>query len=284
MNALYAVIDAINSVLRPATVAVMGAFANMPPMVPLAVISAVLGVLAALAFKYTSNQAALKRVADRIRASLLAMRLYRDDTAVTFKAIGGLLGASLGRLWYSLSPMIVLIVPFVFIIAQLAMYYEFRPLRPGDKTLVEARVLPDQWDTLRDIRLTPPEGVSVLAKNRDEHTSSVWWVIRADKAIETSLLKFQVGGVRADKQLVVSDHPERLHYVSPMRAGPSFWDRLLYPGEPPFSPASAIQSIRVDYPPNSTPLLGWDVHWLITFLIVSIVGALIAKPFLKVQF
>lgn len=262
----------------------MAPFASLPPIVPLVLLSAVLGVLAAWAFRYTSNQTGLKRVADRVRASLLALRLYKDDTAVTFRSIGGLLSASMLRLWYSLSPLIFLLVPFVLIAAQMAMYYEFRPLRPGEKTLVTAQINPDRWDELRDARLIAPDGATVLARNRDAHDHSVMWVLRADKPIGQSKLEVRAGGVVEPKQLVIAKDDGALHFVSPMRPGTSFWDRLLYPGEPAYGANAPIQKISIEYGSASTPLLGWDIHWTITFLIVSIIAALIAKPFLKVQF
>jgi hypothetical protein len=39
----------------------------------------------------------------------------------------------------------------------------------------------------------------------------------------------------------------------------------------------------VYYPARTTPLLGWDMHWLISLLILSIAFALLFKPFVKVH-
>jgi hypothetical protein len=188
------------------------------------------------------------------------------------------------RLWYSLSPLLFLVVPFVLIATQMAMYYEFRPMRPGEQTLVTAQIHPDRWDELKDARLILPDGATALARHRDSVEHSVTWVLRADKPIGASTLEVRAGGIVEKKQLVITEDGGALHFVNPMRAGTSFAHRLLYPGEPAYAANAPIQEILIDYGANSTPLLGFDIHWTITFLIVSIIGALIAKPFLKVQF
>ena len=38
-----------------------------------------------------------------------------------------------------------LIVPFVLLLAQLAMWYEFKPLVPGKAALVEVALTPEAW-------------------------------------------------------------------------------------------------------------------------------------------
>ena len=54
-------------------------------------IAAVTGVLLLVVFKYTSNQRAIKRVRDDINANLLALKLFKDSTAVSLRAQGRIL-------------------------------------------------------------------------------------------------------------------------------------------------------------------------------------------------
>ena len=91
--------NALNAVLLKLTDLLLAPFMALPAQVALIVLSVVAGVLAALAFRYTSNQDALKRVADQVRASLLAMRLFKDDLRSVFRAQLSLFTASGLRLW-----------------------------------------------------------------------------------------------------------------------------------------------------------------------------------------
>ena len=63
-----------------------GPMAAVPAWLSLTVVSAVLGVVLLVLFKYTSNQAAIGRVRDRIKARLLAMKLFKDNIPVVLKS------------------------------------------------------------------------------------------------------------------------------------------------------------------------------------------------------
>ncbi len=278
MNGLHAALNAL-------TAALMRPLAGLPPWVALCLASLLFGVIAAIAFRYTSNQRALRGVADSVRANLLAMRLFKDDMGVSLRSQLGMLRASGLRLAYSLPPMLVMLVPFVFLAAQLAMYYEFRPIRPGETGYVELRVLPANWSDWSQAQIQPPDGIRVEAVVRDAATNTITWRFKPERAIGASSLRWQTpGGAAIEKSLVVDERTSRLAFVSPVRAGPSFWDRILFPGEPAFGSDSPVQRIEVRYPSRSTPIFGWDVHWIITMVVVSIIGAFAVKPFVKVQF
>ena len=103
----------------------------------------VAGIVMTMVFKRTSNQRALVRVADQTRAQMLAVRLFRDDLAVTFRCQWRLIKLIGLRLWYSLPPMLVMLVPFVLVLVQLALRYEKQPLTTGDQALVELTLSPD---------------------------------------------------------------------------------------------------------------------------------------------
>ncbi len=278
--------NTLNAVLVVLGQAMFAPLAGLPAWLPLVLWSLILGMLAALCFRYTSPQAWLRRVSDRTRAHLLSMKLFKDELGVTFRAICGLLYAAGQRLAFSLPTMAVLLIPFALLIAQVAMWYEFRPLKPGEFTLVEMRVRPDDWPKLEGVELHAPQGLAVETRVRDAARQRITWRVRAEAAAaQPYTLTWEVPGLgTVAKQLVVDGDGRRLRFVSPTRAGASFWDRLLYPGEPAFDATSAVQQITVQYGSRSTPLFGLNVHWLITFLVVSILGAFALKPFVRVQF
>lgn len=277
--------NSLHGFLNGVTAAVMRPLAALPPWVGLVVASLVFGVIAAVAFRYTSPQASLRRVADQIRANLLSMRLFKDDMWITLKAQGALFRAAGLRLLFSLPPLAVMLVPFVLLAAQLAMYYEFRPLAPGEPARVEMQVLPERWGEVSAAELTAPDGIKVEAVVRDPVAHTITWRFRAERAVGPQRLVWQIGpGAAVDKAVVVRGDAGRVEFVSPVRAGASFWERLLYPGEPAFDRDSPVQRISVAYASRSTPIFGLNIHWIITLVVVSILGAFLVKPLMKVQF
>src|SRR5258708_3388194 len=93
------------------------------------IIAAVTGVLLLLAFKYSSNQKAIKRVRADIKANRLALKLFKDSAAVAVNAQGRILIAAFWLLIYAVVPIIVMFVPVLLILSQLALWYQARPLR-----------------------------------------------------------------------------------------------------------------------------------------------------------
>ena len=75
-------------------------------------------------FKYTSNQRAIKRVRDDIKANLLALKLFKDSTAAVWQAQGRLLLGAGWLLVLALVPMAVMIVPVTLILGQLSLWYQ----------------------------------------------------------------------------------------------------------------------------------------------------------------
>lgn len=275
------IVNGIANALGRAWFAVFGA---LPPLLALVIASAIAGVAMAWVFKKTSNQTQLKRVADRTKAHLLRLRLFKDDFRLALRTQGKLMVAIALRLWHSVPPMLVLIAPFCFILVQFALRYEFRPLAPGDHTVVTLQFHDDKWPGGPAPVLQPPIGVvSETPPLRDAHKKQVHWRLRVD-APTSEPLRFRVGRAYVEKALATSDDTGTLRVVEPLRPGASWWDRLLHPAEPAFTSTDDIASIDVRYPRRSTPILGVNMPWWGTFLIVSMLSALIARPWLRVQF
>ena len=130
------------------------------PTVVLVVLSVIAGVVMTVVFRYTSNQQGLKRVSSLTKAQLMCLRLFKEDLGVALRCQGDILKSIGRRLWLSLPPMAVLIIPFVLILTQLALRYEKRPIQPGESVVLAAELSPDQWQShASELSLQVPDGV-----------------------------------------------------------------------------------------------------------------------------
>ena len=122
--------------------------------------------------------------------------------------------------------------------------------------------------------LTAPPGIEV-------QTPAVWipslseavWRIGASRPGDYQLT-VSVNGTTATKRVHVGDELVRL---SPWRLerGPINW--LLYPGEPALPRNSVIRTIEVTYPSRAIRILGWDLHWMVVFCVLTLVFALLLR-------
>ena len=89
----------------------------LPRWCSLTLLSGVVGLLALVVVKYTSNQAAIGRVKDDIKANMLAIKLFKDEMRVMFGAQRRLIWAALRMQYRMLPPLLVMLVPFVLVAA-----------------------------------------------------------------------------------------------------------------------------------------------------------------------
>ncbi|MCG3127839.1 MAG: hypothetical protein CHACPFDD_02711 [Phycisphaerae bacterium] len=280
-------LDALNAPLFALAGALMAPFERAPAWIALVLWSAVSGGLMTWAFRYTSNQRALRHVSDRIRANMLAIKLFKDELGVTFRCLLALMGNTALRLLHSLPPMIVMIIPFVLILAHLGVWYQHRPLRTGEAAVLELRLTPDAWNARTAVELLSAEGLKAEPARPipDIERRSYSWRIRPT-APGRHNLRFKIGSQTIEKSVAAAERISDLMPASVLRPGGSFTDRLLYPAERACAPSTGVEEVRIRYidAERSTPILGIHIPWWGTFLIVSILAALAVKPFVGVQF
>jgi uncharacterized membrane protein (DUF106 family) len=253
--------------------------AAVPGWLSITVISAVLGVLLLVIFKYTSNQKAIGRVRDDIKANLLAVKLFKDSISVTFRSQARVFAGSFKLLFYAIVPMLVMIIPVCLILAQMGLWYQARPLKPSDEPVMVKLKLNNNIGTLPPVTLKSlPAARIMIGPVRVFSKKEIYWKIKPIGDGYHPLI-FHVGDRQYEKQLAIGDGFMR---VSPKRPGPDFSDILLYPLEKPFAPDSAVYSISIEYPVRDSRISGTD-WWIVYFFIASMIFAFLFKPLLKVR-
>jgi uncharacterized membrane protein (DUF106 family) len=261
-----------NAVLGPA----LSKLAVLPGWLSNTIISAVTGFLLLLIFKYTSNQRAIGKVRDNIKANMLALRLFKDEIVVTLQSQGRVFRGALQLLSHSIRPMLVMILPVSLLLAQMGLWYQSRPLLPGEETLVTMKVAPAALNEAQIV--TNPDIDVTIGPVHVPSKNEIYWQIKPLSKGAHQLV-FKVGNQTFEKQVAVGEGFMR---VSAVRPGPNWSEIILHPAEKPFNSESPVYSISVDYPDRVSRTSGAD-WWLVYFFIVSMLFALLFKPFLKVR-
>jgi hypothetical protein len=276
--------NAINAALTEFVDWLLGPLADWPPLAPLLFWSAVAGVLMTVVFRYTSNQQAVRRAADRSRAQALAIKLFGHDPRAVFGSLFQLLRYTALRLLYSLPPVLVMLIPFTLFFSQLALRYEYRPLEPERRAIVKLELAEKDWPQHQNVTLEAPSQIKVETPAlRDASQHAIYWRLRPTVA-QPATLRWQVGGEQIEKRVDVASDKDRLATVSTRRPGRGWWDRLLNPAEPALPSGSPVVGIEIEHPPRETLIWGLNVPWWLTSVVASIVAALFAAPIVKVRF
>jgi hypothetical protein len=250
----------------------------LPGWLSATLIAIVTGILMLVAFKYTSNQVAIKRTRNGIKANLLVLSLFKDSVLVGLRAQGGILLGAIRLMTLSVVPILVMLVPMCLLLGQMALWYQARPLHVGEEAVVTVH-LAEESPALADLALLPSSAITtVVGPVRVPAKNMVCWSVAASAA-GCHPLAFETGGESYIKELAVGD---AFMPTSLVRPSWNWSDALVHPREVPFAVDSPVQSIEVAYPQRESWTAGAD-WWLGYWFVVSLLAALIARPLLKVN-
>ena len=255
-------------------------FRPFPPMVGLGAVSLATGIVMLLVFRYFSDQRGIKVAKEKIKAHLLEIGLFKDDPALVVGAQWQMFRATLAFMKYSLVPFAVMVLPFIILVLQLNLYFGYRPLRPGESVIVSMR-----WDhqipwNERAVGIVAPEGLVIETPPlRIPGEREIDWRLRAKREGKFELV-FQIPTQSLSKEVLVTD---RLARVSPARRRAHLLEMMFAGGEAPLPENVTIEEIEVRYRPMSFSVFGWHVHWVVLFLVLSMVSAYTLRGLFRVE-
>jgi hypothetical protein len=259
----------------------------MPGWLSATIIAIVSGMAMIVGFKWTSNQTAIKRARQDIRASLLTVKLFHDNMPAGFRAQGRVLWGAVRLLVYAIVPILAMFVPVTLLLGQMALWYQARPLHVGEDTVIVARFLsnpsgsgepaPGQSLPLPTVTLEATSAVEdIYGPVRVEKQHEVCWSVRARENGLHRLI-FHVDGESVEKELAVGDG---FMPVSLKRPTADWSDAVWHPREQAFEAGSRVQSIEIAYPKRDSWTSGtdqWAIYWFVLALIVGFLSRGIFK-------
>lgn len=279
MNFLIKIIIVLNAAMNALGKLLLAPLMTMPGWLSNAIVSAVAGVLLMLLFKYTSNQGAIGRVRDSIKAHMLVLKLFKDSIAVTLQAQGTIFKGAFLLIFYALRPMLVMILPVSLLLSQLSLFYQARPLLPGEEAIVTMQLADDIGNRWPNVKIASMDTARIsIDKTIVYGKKQILWKIQAEVP-GASHIVFQVDDEQIEKELAIGDGFMRTSLIRP---GPKLGDLMLHPWEKPFAADSVVQSIAIEYPDRISKTSGTD-WWIAYFIVVSMIAAVIFIPIFKVR-
>lgn len=229
-------------------------------------------------FSDTERIALAKR---KIRAALYEFRLFGDDPRLVFRAQGQLVLWNARYLELMLKPAMIVILPIIALTMLMDTVYGHRSLRVGEETLVTARMADNV-----DLNSLSPElrGNNIILESPsvrlpDQH--QVTWKVRAaapgnDKLWITLPGKAATANSTAQRSIDVGSG---IRILADRRVS-SLWDWLIDPGEKLLPRNSAFRWIAIQYPDAEVDLFGFEIPWIVWFILVSWITVFaLRKPF-----
>jgi len=272
----------VTEVSRKVVDSLLAVFQDIHPFWALLAVSVPLGIFMLLVFRHTSNQEEIRKAKNRIKAHILEIRLFKDDLRILLSAQKNILLHNLRYMRHALRPVLFMIIPIAYILLLLEGWFGYQPLKPGETTVASVVVANGGADVLSQVSLQGDEGLIVETPPlRIAEDHAVNWRVRA-AAPGDHMLTFTVAGETVRKKVSVMDG--RLTRVTPrLVAAPTFWDTLLHPGEASITNQNRVRYLEIEYPSRTIDILGWELHWLLVFFVLSTVAGFALKNFFRVE-
>jgi hypothetical protein len=249
-----------------------------PPTLILAIFAVLTTITALLVFRRVSDQKAIRKAKDKIGAHLLEIRLFPDQLSVVAGAYAAFLRSLVDYLRHILRPVLILFVPLFFLFLQMDAYFAHTPLKASQDFLVQAKLVEGQ--SLEKTTISLPAGIAMTAPPvHVPPDREVVWRLRADHG-GTFVLRVSTDQKGYTKRLVVGRGLRRVNWD---RERGGIWEALMSQDEPPLPASGAIESIQVQYPDREIGIGHWELDWLVPFLGIMLIAALLLKSFFRTE-
>lgn len=182
----------------------------LPEWIAAMTVATVTGVLMLISFKYTSMQSAIKTVRNGIKAELLALSLFKDDVVVNLGSQFRILTGALKLLLFSIVPMAVMAIPVCLLLGQLSLWWQARPLRVGEETVVTLNLAGDASSAWPTASLRPGSAAeTIIGPVRVRSQRAICWKVQARES-GTHQLVFNIDGQEIAKDLSIGNRPMRI--------------------------------------------------------------------------
>ena len=257
----------------------------LPEVAGAVIVAVVTGVLMLIAFKYTSHQSAIKQIRNGIKAELLALSLFKDSIAVSLRSQWRIIQGAMKLILISLIPIGCMMIPVTLLLGQLSLWWQARPLQIGEDVVVTLALNENDKTSWPNVTLqTAPAMEITQGPFRIRSRRELCWQLQA-RAAGYHRLNFLVDGQPVEKELAAGSGTMR---VSIQRPGWHLSDILMNPAEAPFQLSSKVNSIRIQYPMDTTWTHGrysslFFHSWLVFWFIGSTISAFCFRGILKVN-
>lgn len=273
----------VNKILETLFKIILIPFMHLHPIWGLLFISVIAAILMLLIFKKTSNQSLIKQTRKKISGHILGIRFYRDDQTLIFNAVGNIFKTNLIYLKHFIGPFLILLIPLGLIMIHTALYYQYRPLHSDEECILTVKLVDkSNHNVFEEIRLIPSdEIIKETPPLRILSDGEVYWRLRTGRE-GIHPVNLLIGEEVVTYAISVNNQPQ-IKPIQPMMLKNSL-AQLLHPGRPAIPSNHPIRSISVSYPDADLSIGGFQFHWLVGFILFSVLAAFLMKGLFRIEF
>ncbi len=255
-------------------------------------LSILMSFVVLMIYKYISSPRMIKETKNKIKANILAIRLYKDFGKIIISSFFKSVFYTFKYFILNFGP-VLLIIPILFpAFVQMDVRYGMRPYQVGEEIVIKAEFSQDpnelEVQLLENGSFKPKmnpvfiNAYKVYKDNGDKEgpIKEVNWKVEAAQE-GIAKIEIKVNDKVFEKPLVIGDFRGAL---SNKKYKDSSFGHFIYPAEGLLPGADALENIYIRYPGKNVSFAGIRTHWLVFNIILVIVIVLAFRKKFGVEF
>lgn len=254
-------------------------FKRINPFWGILFLSILMSFVVLYAYKWFSSPKAIKTAKNKIKANILAIRLYKDVWTVILFSFFKSLYYTLKYFLLNFGPLLV-ILPILFpVFVQMDSRYGMRVFYPHEEIIVKVKLNPN-FDAVNIDLITGKSMRPLMNPVYIKALNEIDWSLEAVNPGSTGIT-IKIGDRTFTKQLIIGNTNQAL---SNIKMKSSSWKSFIYPVESLFPNDSQLEEIEIHYPGRDIYFAGITLHWLFFNIIFVLIIVLAFKNRFGIEF
>lgn len=231
---------------------------DLPVSWAIAIIALIVSVLVTVIYKYTTNQSLMKDLKNELKAFQKEIKELRSHPEQAMAVQKKSMETNMKYMSHSMKSTLFTLLPVIIIFGWLNANLAFDPILPGQEFTATVTVSRG----VDSVSLIAPEGLTVEGDTTKIITDSkAVWVLKGDAG--SYLLEFETDSTTISQEVMITKEQA---YSMPIKKA-----------------KGQIREIVIGNKPKKVlNILGWEIGWLGTYIIFSIIFSMLLRKWMKV--
>ncbi len=249
----------LDSLLNPVLLPLL----EKSPFLGILIVSFIISLIIVLAYKYFTNQEAMKQIKEQQKEAQKRMKELKDNPSEAMKLQKEAMGKNFEYMKHSFKATFITIIPIIIIFGWMNSHLLYEPIYPGESYSLTAKFVSGLSG---EAELLADKGTELLSPAKQQINSDTTWSLKSSEG--EHFLTIKAGTAEQSKKVLITTELKTEQPLSLFRH-------------------SDIEQIKVNYKKllplgPSVSILGWQPGWLGLYILLSIVFSLVLRKMLKV--
>jgi len=239
---------------------IFGPLLNLPTLWAVILLSFLISLIITVVYKYTTNQDLMKQLKDEMKEFQREIKELKKEPEKAMQVQKKSMQTNMKYMMQSMKSTLYSIVPIIIIFSWMSANFAYDPILPG-QDFTTTVVFEENVEGM--IELSIPVGLTIDGGARKAvKDSEVKWVLSGEKG--EYLLEYIFDGKKYGIEILITKEKRYKEPIKMVRDG-------------------IVRSIEVENKPKKLlNLFGWQVGWLGTYIMFSILFSILIRRIIKV--